>query len=284
MQKICIVFDRLRTEEKLLQKKAEELGYDTSMIDAKITSFDTDSKPEKYDFGDVVLERCVSYYRGLHFTSCLEFMDIPVINKFDVANTCGNKMITSMLLKKNNIPTPKTYFSFSAETALENFENIGYPLVIKPIIGSWGRSVMPIKDKDTAEAVIENRQVTDGPQDRIYYLQEMIDRPPRDIRVITVGDQAVSAMYRKSSGGFKTNIALGADPELCEITKEIEDLCEKTSKAVGGGILGIDLMEDKERGLVVHEVNNTVEFKGLVKVSEKNIPKEMIDYAVRNIK
>ena len=283
MQKICIVFDRLRTEEKLLQKKAEELGYETSMIDAKITSFDTDSKPENFDFGDVVLERCVSYYRGLHFTACLEFMDIPVINKFNVANTCGNKMITSMLLKKNNIPTPKTYFSFSAETALENFENIGYPLVIKPIIGSWGRSVMPIKDKDTAEAVIENRQVTDGPQDRIYYLQEMIDRPPRDIRVITVGDQAVSAMYRKSSGGFKTNIALGADPELCEITKEIEDLCEKTSKAVGGGILGIDLMEDKERGLVVHEVNNTVEFKGLVKVSEKNIPKEMIEYAVRNI-
>ena len=283
MQKICIVFDRLRTEEKLQQKKAEELGYETSMIDAKITSFDTDSKPEKYDFGDVVLERCVSYYRGLHFTACLEFMDIPVINKFDVANTCGNKMITSMLLKKNNIPTPKTYFSFSAETALENFENIGYPLVIKPIIGSWGRSVMPIKDKDTAEAVIENRQVTDGPQDRIYYLQEMIDRPPRDIRVITVGDQAVSAMYRKSSGRFKTNIALGADPELCEITKEIEDLCEKTSKAVGGGILGIDLMEDKERGLVVHEVNNTVEFKGLVKVSDKNIPKEMIEYAVRNI-
>ena len=284
MQKICIVFDRLRTEEKLLQKKAEELGYETSMIDAKITSFDTDSKPENFDFGDVVLERCVSYYRGLHFTACLEFLDIPVINKFDVANTCGNKMITSMLLKKNNIPTPKTYFSFSAETALENFENIGYPLVIKPRIGSWGRSVMPIKDKDTAEAVIENRQVTDGPQDRIYYLQEMIDRPPRDIRVITIGDQAVSAMYRKSSGGFKTNIALGADPELCEITKEIEDLCEKTSKAVGGGILGIDLMEDKEKGLVVHEVNNTVEFKGLVKVSKRNIPQEIIDFAISNIK
>ena len=284
MQKICIVFDRLRTEEKLLQKNAEELGYETSMVDAKITSFDTDSKPENFEFGDVVLERCVSYYRGLHFTACLEFMDIPVINKFDVANTCGNKMITSMLLKKNNIPTPKTYFSFSAETALDNFEKVGYPLVIKPIFGSWGRSVMPVKDKDTAEAVIENRQVTDGPQDRIYYLQEMIDRPPRDIRVITVGDQAISAMYRKSSGGFKTNIALGADPELCEITKEMEDLCEKTSKAVGGGILGIDLMEDKEKGLVVHEVNNTVEFKGLVKVSKKNIPKEMIDYAIHNIK
>ena len=167
---------------------------------------------------------------------------------------------------------------------MENFEKVGYPLVIKPIIGSWGRSVMPIKDKDTADAIIENRQVTDGPQDRIYYLQEMIDRPPRDIRVITVGDQAVAAMYRKSSGGFKTNIALGAEPEICKITNEIEELCLNASKAVGGGILGIDLMEDKNRGLVVHEVNNTVEFKGLVKVAEKNIPKEMIDFAINYVR
>ena len=280
MQKICIVFDRLRAEEKLLQPQASEMGYETSMIDAKTTRFNTDSNKNEYDFGDVVLERCISYYRGLHFTACLEFLDVPVINSFEIANTCGNKMITSMLLKKNNIPTPKTYFSFSAESAMEHFEKVGYPLVIKPIIGSWGRSVMPIKDKDTADAIIENRQVTDGPQDRIYYLQEMIDRPPRDIRVITVGEQAVAAMYRKSSGGFKTNIALGAEPEICKITNEIEELCLNASKAVGGGILGIDLMEDKNRGLVVHEVNNTVEFKGLVKVAEKNIPKEMIDFAV----
>jgi [lysine-biosynthesis-protein LysW]--L-2-aminoadipate ligase len=278
------VFDRLRTEEKLLQTQASEMGYETSMIDAKTTRFNTDSNKSEHDFGDIVLERCISYYRGLHFTACLEFLDVPVINSFEISNTCGNKMITSMLLKKNNIPTPKTYFSFSAESAMEHFEKIGYPLVIKPIIGSWGRSVIPIKDKDTADAIIENRQVTDGPQDRIYYLQEMIDRPPRDIRVITVGDQTVAAMYRKSSGGFKTNIALGAEPEICKITNEIEELCQKASKAVGGGILGIDLMEDKKRGLVVHEVNNTVEFKGLVKVAEKNIPKEMIDFAINYIR
>ena len=284
MQKICIVFDRLRAEEKLLQTQASEMGYETSMIDAKTTRFNTDSNKSEHDFGDVVLERCISYYRGLHFTACLEFLDVPVINSFEIANTCGNKMITSMLLKKNNIPTPKTYFSLSAESAMEHFEKVGYPLVIKPIIGSWGRSVMPIKDKDTADAIIENRQVTDGPQDRIYYLQEMIDRPPRDIRVITVGDQAVAAMYRKSSGGFKTNIALGAEPEICKITNEIEELCLNASKAVGGGILGIDLMEDKNRGLVVHEVNNTVEFKGLVKVAEKNIPKEMIDFAINYVR
>ena len=284
MSKVCIVFDRLRAEEKMLQKEASELGHDALMLDAKITQINTDSKKEDFDLGDVVLERCVSYFRGLHFTSSLEFMDIPVLNKFEVANICGNKMFMTLLLKKNNIPTPKTYFSFSSESAAENLEKVGFPLVIKPVIGSWGRGVMPLKDKDTMEAVFEIRDITDSPHDRIYYLQELIKRPPRDIRVITVGDEPIAAMYRKSSGGFKTNIALGADPELCEITKEMEDMAAKASKAMGGGILGIDMMEDDERGLVVHEVNNTVEFKGLARVAQRNIPKEMIEFALNYVR
>ena len=101
------MFDRLRAEEKMLEKEASNLGHDTIMLDAKITQVNTDSKKEDYDLGDVVLERCVSYFRGLHFTSALEFMDIPVINKFEVAHVCGNKMFMTLLLKKYNIPTFK---------------------------------------------------------------------------------------------------------------------------------------------------------------------------------
>ena len=280
MSKVCIVFDRLRAEEKMLEKEASNLGHDTVMLDAKITQVNTDSKKEDFDLGDVVLERCVSYFRGLHFTSALEFMEIPVINKFEVAHVCGNKMFMTLLLKKHNIPTPKTYFSFSSESAADNLEKVGYPLVIKPVIGSWGRGVMPIKDRDTMDAVFEIRDITDSPHDRIYYLQELVKRPPRDIRVITIGNRPIAAMYRKSSGGFKTNIALGADPELCEITKEMEDMATKASEAMGGGILGVDMMEDEKNGLVVHEVNNTVEFKGLAKVAQRNIPREMVEFAL----
>jgi len=280
MSKISIVFDRLRTEEKMLQKEAAELGHTAEMLDAKITQINTDTKKSDLELGDVVLERCVSYFRGLHFTSALEFLDIPVLNKFDVASICGNKMFMTLLLKKNNIPTPKTYFSFSSQSATENLEKVGYPLVIKPVIGSWGRGVIPIKDKDTMDAVVEVREITDSPHDRIYYLQEVVKRPPRDIRIITIGDEPIAGMYRKSSGGFKTNIALGADPEICEITKEMEEMAIKASQAMGGGILGIDMMEDEEKGIVVHEVNNTVEFKGLAKVAKRNIPKEMIEFAL----
>jgi [lysine-biosynthesis-protein LysW]--L-2-aminoadipate ligase len=77
---------------------------------------------------------------------------------------------------------------------------------------------------------------------------------------------------------------LGADPELCEITKDLEVLAIKASKAMGGGILGIDMMEDEKKGLVVHEVNNTVEFKGLSRVAKKNIPKAMVEYALNYVR
>jgi len=165
LSKFSIVFDRLRTEEKMLQKEAVELGHEASLIDAKITQINTSSQIQDFDFGNIVLERCVSYYRGLYFTACLEFLDIPVINEFNVSTICGNKLLTSMQLKKNNIPTPKTYFSFSGDAAQENLGKIGYPVVIKPIIGSWGRNVMPLKDKDTADAIIAQREITDGPLD-----------------------------------------------------------------------------------------------------------------------
>src|SRR5207249_8740799 len=126
MPKVRIVFDRVRVEEKMLEQKAIELGHDTKMIDAKTTQINTESRKNNFDFGDVVIERCVSYFRGLHFTACLEFLDVPVINKFEVANNCGNKMLTSLLLRKHNVPTPKTYFSFSSDAALKTLDKEGY--------------------------------------------------------------------------------------------------------------------------------------------------------------
>ncbi|ABK77559.1 glutathione synthase/ribosomal protein S6 modification enzyme (glutaminyl transferase) [Cenarchaeum symbiosum A] len=277
MTDICIVFDRLRSEEKMLKKEAELLGHHVMMVDAKSASFDTCSVRGEY--GDVVLERCVSYFRGLHFTACLESAGVKVVNSFEVAARCGNKMFMTLALQGKKVPTPRTYFAFSKDAAMGVAEEAGYPLVIKPVIGSWGRGVMPVRDRDAMDAVIESREITDTPHDRIYYLQELVRRPPRDIRVVTVGGEPLAAMYRRSSGGFKTNVALGAEPEPCKITSEMGELASRASEAAGGGILGIDMMEDESRGLVVTEVNNTVEFRGISRVSERNIPREIARYA-----
>lgn len=283
MVDISIAYDRLRLEEKLLSKKVTELGHTASMIDAKSVRASTSSTKESLGIGDVMLERCVSYYRGMFLTAIAEFGGANVINSLQVASNCGNKLFMTLLLEKAGVPTPKTYFSLSPDGARESTKDIGYPLVIKPLVGSWGRGVMRINDSDALDAVIEARQITDSGYDRTYYFQELVNRPPRDIRVITVQDIPVAAMYR-SSEGFRTNVAAGATPEACKITGQIEELAIRASKAVGGGILGVDMMEDAERGLVVHEVNNTVEFKGLASTGQVDIPQAIVEFALRTAK
>ena len=281
MVTIGVAYDRLRVEEKMLAKAAASMGHDAKLYDVKQAHAGTDT--DKIPVGDVVLERCVSYYRGLHFTSYLEFLDIPTINKFQVASICGNKMFVTLLLKKHGIPTPTTHFAFSPESATEVIKDIGYPKVIKPVVGSWGRGVIPLRDRDAFDAVIEIRKVTDAPLDRIYYLQDMVNRPPRDIRVITIDNTPIAAMYRTAEG-FRTNVSTGGDPQPCSHTGEIGEIAARASKAVGGGILGVDIMEDRDDGITVHEVNNTVEFRGISKVSNTDIAAEMVKYAVSQLR
>jgi len=282
MVELSILCDKVRFEEKSLYEKAQTKGFESKIIDAKTISIGTYNKKKDLPLGDVILQRCVSYYRGLYLSACLEYLGFKVINKFDVGQICGNKLITSIKLEQNKIPTPKTQFAFSAESGLETIRKTGFPVVLKPIVGSWGRGIYPLRDLETASMVIEMREEDDSPLSRIYYVQEMVDRPPRDIRCIVIGDRAVTAIYRYSSQSeWRTNVARGGMVELAQMTKEMEDLALKAAKAVGGGILGVDMMEDKNKGLVVHEVNNTVEFRGAASVSKVDIPSEIINYAIK---
>jgi [lysine-biosynthesis-protein LysW]---L-2-aminoadipate ligase len=281
MVEVCVVYDKVRFEEKALYDTAKKKGLRAQIIDAKKITINNASKRKTLQFGDVVLQRCISHFRGLYLTACLEFMGFMVINKFKVGETCGNKLITSLTLAKSNVPTPKTHFAFSAESAIEVINTTGFPVVLKPIIGSWGRGIFPIRDEEVANMIIEMRKENDNPLSRIYYVQEMIKRPPRDLRCIVVGDKIVAAIYRYSAENeWRTNVSRGGKAELAPITNELEDIALKAAKSVGGGILGVDLMEDEKRGLLVHEVNNTVEFRGASNVSESDIAGAMIDYAL----
>ena len=221
----------------------------------------------------------ISYIRGLHLTYCLEEIGLPVVNSFNVSEICGNKLITSMVLKKNNVPTPKTTFAFSTESARECMNKLGYPLVVKPIIGSWGRGVYQIKDHTMAKIFLDMREENNNLFSRIYYFQELVDRPTRDIRCIVIGNEIAASVYRYSpENEWRTNVAVGGRTEVAPLNPELREIVLKASKAVGEGILGVDLMEDRERGYLVHEVNNTVEFRGASAVSKSDIAGKMVDY------
>jgi [lysine-biosynthesis-protein LysW]--L-2-aminoadipate ligase len=280
--RICIIYDKLRFEEKKIYNDIQQKGFDATLVDGKSLIFDTESSKSDSRFGDIILQRVISYNRGLHLTYCLEQIGLPVVNSFSVSEKCGNKLITSLILKKNNVPTPKTTFAFSNESARECMKKLGYPLVVKPIIGSWGRGVYQIKDQSMGEMMLDSRQENDSSFSRIYYFQELIDRPSRDIRCIVIGDQIVASVFRYSSESeWRTNVAVGGRTEVAPLTSELKEIVLKASNAVGGGILGVDLMEDKERGYLVHEVNNTVEFRGASAVCKSDIAGAMTDYLVK---
>jgi [lysine-biosynthesis-protein LysW]--L-2-aminoadipate ligase len=275
---LTILYDNIRWEEKALYETAKKKGIEVDNVDCKNLALNLNDRNSKYR-GQVVLQRCVSYFKNVHSTAGLEGLGARVINPLNAAIMCGNKMYAHMLLEKAGVRTPNAISAFSEEAAIAALDKFGYPAVIKPTVGSWGRLIALLRDSEAARAVIEDREHM-FPIYRIYYFEEFVERPPRDIRAIVVGDRVVAAIYRYSGdSGWKTNMALGGHAEACPVTKELEDICLKATRALGGQIVGVDLMESKSDGLMVHEVNNTTEFKNTVRVTGVDIPGLMVDYA-----
>ncbi len=283
MMRIGLVYDRIRWEEKALINASRRTSLDLKLVDSKEIYIDTSEGYGKLaeKFGDVVLQRCVGYFRGLHITAALENAGLPVINKFNVSSICGNKLFTTLALIKGGIPVPRTLVAFDKEGSSKALETLGYPMVLKPVVGSWGRLIALIKDRDSAQALIESREEMRNALLQIYYLQEYVERPSRDIRALVVEDEVVAASYRYApEGEWRTNVARGGISQPCLLTSELKEVVLKSAKAVGGGVLAVDCMESP-RGILVHEVNSTVEFRGLSSATKVDVAGKIIDYAVK---
>jgi len=286
MTTISLISDRIRWDEKALINAASRMKVDLKLIDPKGIFINVSGGLDEIrdSFGDVAINRCISYFRGLHITAILEKAGLEVINPFDVSLICGNKVFTNLALMEAGVPIPKTLLAFTGDGALKALDEIGFPAVMKPVIGSWGRLIALVKDKDSAQAIIESREQIHNALLQIYYVQEYVNRPPRDIRILVIGDEAVAASYRYSpKDDWRTNVARGGVSKPCRLTDDLADLALRAAKAVGGGVLAVDCMESPG-GILVHEVNSTVEFRGLCSATQVDIPKKIIEYAVRMVK
>ena len=286
MKTAGLVSDRIRWDEKALIRAASSAGIDLKIVDPKSIFLSVSEGLDKLKslFGEVVIDRCVSYFRGLHIAAILEKAGLKVINPFQVSLICGNKMFTTLALIDAGIPVPKTLVAFTREGVLKALDEIGFPAVIKPVVGSWGRLIALIKDRDSAQAIVESREQMHNALLQIYYIQEYVERPPRDIRVLVIGDSAVAASYRYSpKNDWRTNVARGGISKPCRLTEELEDLALRAAEAVGGGVLAVDCMESPT-GILVNEVNSTVEFRGLYSATGIDIPGKIMRYVVEMMK
>lgn len=272
--RVGVLLSRVRVEEKLLLEELERRHVPTTILDDRQLVLRLETKPE---LGvDVVAERCIQHSRALYALSVLEAWGIPTVNTFEVADVCGNKLLTTMRLIRHGVPSPRTRLAFTPESALAAIEELGYPAVLKPLVGSWGRLISRVNDRDAAESILEHKEVLGTYMHSIFYVQEYIAKPGRDIRAFVVGDECIGAIYR-ASDHWITNTARGGTATKCEVTPELGDLSVRAAKAVGGGVVAIDLLES-DRGLLVNEVNYTMEFRNSIDTTGVNIPGKVVDH------
>lgn len=275
--RLGILYDRAKWEEKALKREAERRGVEVRMLNVLNTVMDVSDGSCFTE--DIYVQRALSFFKGLYSTAILEHHGRRVINSYKTSATCGNKLLTTLALMESGVPTPRTLVAFSEESALRAVEEVGYPAILKPIHGSWGRLVAFLKDPSSAKAVIETRMFL-HPIHRVFYIQEYVERPPRDIRSFVVGDRVVAAIYRIApEREWRTNVMRGGSIEVCPITEELRELSLKAAEAVGGGVLGVDIMEGND-GLTVHEVNHVPGFAHTVMATGVNIPGLIVEYAV----
>jgi [lysine-biosynthesis-protein LysW]--L-2-aminoadipate ligase len=272
--KLGMICSRVRIEEKLIFSAFRERGVEYDRLDPRALILDLDSH-ELGDY-DVVLVRCVSHSQTYYVTRRLEDLGVVTLSPHQTVATCGDKMLTSAALKEAGIPIPRTAIAFTPETALGAIEEMGYPVVLKPLTGSWGRLLAKVNDRDAAEAILEHKKTLGGYVHGVFYIQEYVDKPSRDIRTMVIGDEVIYAIYRHSAHWI-TNTARGGEAEPCPVTPEIADLSLSAAKAMGGGIVAVDLLETADNGLLVNEVNHTPEFHGALQATEVDIAGKMVD-------
>jgi [lysine-biosynthesis-protein LysW]---L-2-aminoadipate ligase len=288
--KLGMLYSRIRTDEKMLLDAAAKRGVQVELIDDRTLVLDLDGRGTYQDeqgrlhhldrsTTPAVLERSISYWHSHYASRYLQQAGIPCINDHDVVRRCGDKAETSLLLRKAGVPTPRVLLAVDEASALRACETLGYPVVLKPVVGSWGRLIAKAEGREQAQALLEHKAVLGGPQHSVFYVQEFVAKPMRDIRAFVVGDQVVAAIYRTNPGHFITNTAQGGKASNCPVTPDIREVSLRAAQAVGGGVLAMDLMEGPD-GLTCHEVNHTMEFKNSVAPTGVDIPGAIVEHCI----
>jgi [lysine-biosynthesis-protein LysW]---L-2-aminoadipate ligase len=272
--RLAILLSQVRLEEKLIFKAVEDAGIELVKVFDKelILELDRPAFPEV----DVVLDRGLVHSRAEYTLRYLQTIGIPTVNSYSATITCDNKFLTTVALQEADVPTLRTFVAYTPASALEAIERIGYPAVLKPTAGSWGRLLAKINDREAAEAVLEHKEVLGSYHHSIFYIQEYVPKRGGDIRAFVVGDRVIGASKR-SSEHWITNVARGAATSPEPVTPAMEEIAMRARDAVGGEILGVDLVETEE-GLKVIEINTGAEFKGLIEATGVDVPGAIAQY------
>lgn len=256
---ITLLASQIRADDKRIITALERRGAPVRHVDTRRLRFALEAEDQQWP---LVLNREISASRSRHAAHTLESIGSVVINSATAIDVCSDKWFMSLALRRDRVPTPRTTLALTPMAALSELDSFGYPAVIKPLNGSWGRRVSLVREVDAARAVLEHCEALPSPQSHLIYLQEYIDKPGRDIRVVVIGDWPVAAAYRVAND-WRCNVALGADSQPCTITPDLAKLAVAAARAVHADIAGVDIVECRDGSLLVLEVNHNLEISGI---------------------
>lgn len=273
---IGFLCSRVRVEEKLLLQAFAARGVEPVRVDDGALAPSLDGALGGFD---LLFDRCLSFGRARYLLEAFEAGGTRCLNSAATVAVCGDKVRSHLALARAGLPLPETRLAFTPAAAIEACEELGWPVVLKPAVGSWGRMVARLNDRDAAEAVLESREVLGSWHDHAYYLQEFIDKPGRDIRVFVLGGRALCAIYRHSEHWI-TNTARGATTAEASVDGDIGALAVRAAEAVAGELVAVDLVERRDGTLLVLEVNHSMEFRNSIEPTGVDIPGAIADYAL----
>ncbi|MEM1165530.1 MAG: lysine biosynthesis protein LysX [Planctomycetota bacterium] len=273
---IALLYARIRPEERLIAEAMAARSIEHELVDVRTLVYDPESLGDLARF-DVVFDRCLSLTQAAVALEILGGLGVRTVNPIDTVRVCSDKLATTVALARAGIAQPRCRVATDADAALRAVEEIGYPCVLKPTVGSWGRLLARLNDRDAAEAVIEHKATLGSVAHSVFYIQEFIDKPGRDLRIFTVGGRAIAGIERRAEH-WVTNTARGAEAAGITVTDEIRDISERAAAAMGGDIVAVDLLEDPERGHLVCECNHTMEFRNSIAATGVDIPGLMVEH------
>ncbi|NOR85358.1 RimK family alpha-L-glutamate ligase [archaeon] len=237
--------------------KIEYEGKDLTKIDYLLPKIDGRRK----DYGFQIMNAFDAY---------------PIKKPYSAATVlvAHDKFITAVTLARCGIPTPITYLLKSKDGTEALIDKVKFPLMVKLMSGSGGVGIMYVDNKEAMRTIIASM----GVLNQQILIQEFIENPGEDIRILVAEDTVIGAYKRVAKKGEKrANIKSGGTAERYEPTEEMNRIAIKTAKVLHADICAIDLLESKS-GPVVIEANINPGIRGMMDATNINIAKRIIDY------
>lgn len=275
MLAVGVAYDILRWEERAIIGALRERGANPELIHLRNTFIELG----RGGWPDYILQRSISHSVAAESASALESAGATVINGSLPILISNDKLLTLSILSSAGVPTPRTLIAFTPEDAVRATDTLGYPVVLKPVNGSWGRMVARARDEEELKALLDHRMYVPGINSQVFLVQEYVEKPGRDIRVFVLGEDVPTAIYRVSDHWI-TNTARGGRAEPARVDEELREIAIRTAEAIGADILGVDVFEDPRRGYVVNEVNAVPEFKNTVRATGYPLHESIAEYVL----